>query len=392
MTRARAMLRSVALLASAALGCVADVPRRRVQDCAPTAEERSATHPQADALRALLEQAVRGGLPGALMAVREDDAQWYGAAGVPDLAEPERGLEVCHITPIKSITKSFVSVRVLQLVEAGHLALDATLASVLPADTLSGLPNVKRIRVRHLLAHTSGLRHYPEVLGYVADFLDRPTHAQGRDRALSAVRGLDAYFEPGAGYHYSNTNTLLLQAIIEHLTGHSLESELSTAIFEPLGLTRSHLHQDQPLSDHVPTGYMDLYGNGDAHRVDTLDDVSSGAGGMESTLSDLLRFSTALFDEQSLLGPDMLRELTSLTPVDEARWGYSHAGLGVHQWQTALGPVLGKTGEDTGYKAYWHYAPERRLTWVLLVNAHYGLFAQRSNELRGRVLELLAAP
>ncbi|MET0385182.1 MAG: serine hydrolase domain-containing protein [Polyangiales bacterium] len=382
----------VGCLVVAAISCDDSALRRRVQDCTPDADERASTHPQAAELDALLAQAVRGGLPGALMAVQEGDRHWYGAAGVPDLAQPERVFESCHITPIKSISKSFVAVRTLQLVQEGQLALDAPLSSLLPGEVLSGLPNVERITVRHLLGHRSGLRHYPEVLGYVTDFLNQPTHAQSRADALDAVRGSDPYFAPGAGFHYSNTNTLLLQAIVEQLTGDTLERALQAAIFEPLGLTRTHLHQDQPLSDHVPMGYMDLYGNGDAHRVDTLDDVSTGAGGIESTLGDVVRFSRALFDDEALLDRAMLDELTTLTEVDEARWGYSRSGLGVQQWQTALGPMFGHTGEDTGYKAYWHYAPQRKLTWVLLLNANYGRFAERARVLREHTLQLLATP
>jgi len=378
------------LCLAAAVSCADPAPRRRVADCTPSDEERTADHPESEALEALLAEAVRAGLPGALMAVREGETRWYGAAGLPDLAEPQRPYQVCHILPIKSITKSFVAVRALQLVEAGELELDATLPRLLPQAVLEGLPHVARIRLRHLLGHSSGLRHYPEVLGYITDFLNRPRRAHTRAEALDAVRGLDAYFEPGSGFHYSNTNTLLLQAAIERHTGRSLELELRDAIFEPLGMANTHLHADQPLSDHVPMGYMDLYGNGDAHQVDTLDDVASGAGGMESTLADLLRFSTALFAEPSLLGPDMLRELTTLRDVDQVRWGYARAGHGVQEWHTELGPVLGHTGEDTGYKSYWHYVPERNLTWVLLLNSNYGQFAERAHELRERVFALLA--
>lgn len=388
MNRARSSL--IGSLLAVALGCGDRPIDRRVQDCSPSEEERVATHPRAAELDSLLADAVRAGLPGALMAVRQGETHWYGAAGAPDLAEPERPFRTCHIIPIKSITKSFVAVRVLQLVQEGALDLDAPLASLLPRATLASLPNVSRISVRHLLNHRSGLRHYPEVLGYVTDFLNRSQRSHSRAEALDAVRGLDAYFPPGEGFHYSNTNALLLQAMLEQYTGRSLEAELRDAIFEPLGMRHSHLHQDQPLSDHVPMGYMDLYGNGDAHQIDTLDDVSSAAGGMESTLADLVRFSTALLAERTLLGPETYRELTRFEPVDEARWKYTQTGLGIFVWNTSLGPVLGHTGEDTGYKAYWHYAPRRELTWILLLNSNYGRFEQQASELRERVLALVA--
>jgi D-alanyl-D-alanine carboxypeptidase len=365
---------------------------RRVEDCTPSAEERAQSHPRSAALSEQLARAVRGGLPGALMAVDEDGSWFYGAAGVPDLGEPERPFEVCHLMPIKSVTKAFVAVRVLQLVEAGRLDLDAPLHDLLPASVLDGLPNTDVVTVRHLLNHTSGIRHFPEVIGFITDFLNEPSDVHSSAEALDAVRGLDPYFEPGAGYHYSNTNYLLLQLVIERLTGQRLEDELRRAIWEPLGLERTHLHQEHPLSDHVPRGYMDLYGNGDAHQMDYLDVVANGEGGMESTLGDLVRFSRGLFVERTLLGPEALEEMTAMVDVDGAEWGYDGAGLGLMRWPTPVGDVLGKTGEDTGYKAYWHYEPARRLTWVLLLNSNYGLFEERAEALRRSTLELLAEP
>jgi D-alanyl-D-alanine carboxypeptidase len=356
----------------------------------PSLGELTTSHARSEALATLLDDAVRDGLPGALMLVHEADQVFYGAAGVPDLGEPERVFRVCHLMPIKSITKTFVAVRVLQMVEENLLGLDDPISTLLPAHDLRDLPNTQRIFVRHLLNHTAGIRHYPELLSYVTEFLNEPELAHSRAAALDAVRGLDPYFEPGEGYHYSNTHTLLLQLIIERMSGRSLEQELRESIWTPLGMEHSHLHDDQPLSNHVPQGYMDLYGNGDAHQIYTLDDVSSAAGGMESTLADLARFSHGLFQSERLLSPSMRDEMLLTTPVDKERWGYSGAGLGLKRWDTPLGEVFGHTGEDTGYKAYWHYAPARQLTWVLLTNANYGKFEALAVELRQDVLELLA--
>lgn len=389
-TRCARVSRLTAVIATLALVACSHEPARRVHDCTPSDVETEATHPKAKRLQQLLTDSVRGGLPGAQMAVAERGQTWFGTAGVPDLDEPDRPFEVCHQTTIKSITKTFVAVRALQLVESGDLALDAHLNALLPAELLSGLPNVERITLRQLLNHTSGLVHYPEVIGYILEFLNEPTRSHSVDEALDAVRGLDAYFEPGESYHYSNTNTLLLQRIIEDLTGRTLEQELRDGIWRRIDLEHTHLHQDQPLSDHVPWGYMDLYGNGDAHRIAQLDDVASGSGGMESTPLDLVRFGQALFTTTDLLSEDSLGSMKEAVATDAGEWGYDGSGLGLKRWQTPLGEMWGHTGEDTGYKAYWHYSAERDLTWVLLLNSNYGQFADRAAALRAAALELLA--
>jgi len=113
---------------------------------------------------------------------------------------------------------------------------------------------------------------------------------------------------------------------------------------------------------------------------------------MESTLADLLRFSHGLFVTKDLLAADLLQEMMTTRDVDEERWHYAAAGLGLKRWHTPLGDMFGHTGEDTGYKSFWHHAPERQLTWVLLLNSNYGQFRTRADRLRADVLELLAEP
>jgi D-alanyl-D-alanine carboxypeptidase len=375
------------LLLAASTGCQTDEPSRRVKDCADV--EPAAVHPHARELQTLLDDAVKRGLPGALMAVSQRGGEWYGASGAPDLAEPERRFRNCHLFPIKSISKTFVVARAMQLVEAGRLELDAPLVRVLSPAQLAGLPNTELVMIRHLMNHTSGIMHYPEVPDYVLEFINDSSRVHSVDESLDAVRGQSPYFPPGGGYHYSNTNTLLLQLIIERETGERLETELRRHVWQPLEMASTHLHQDEPLSDHVPWGYMDLYGNGDAHRIDWLDDVSSGQGGIESTLADLMKFSHALFDFD-LLANTSVQRMMETVPTDEGRWGYAGAGLGLQRWETPLGQVYGHTGEDTGYKAIWHHAPDHDLTWLLFVNANYGRFADHVEGLRNRVLALLA--
>lgn len=372
----------------APLGCHGHERTRRVADCTET--EPNQEHPKARQLQALIEGTVKQGLPGVLMAVSQDGKDWYGAAGVPDLREPTRPFRSCHLFPVKSISKTFVVARAMQLVEDGRLQLDAPIGELLSAAELEGLPNTEHIQVRHLMNHTSGLLHYPEVVDYVLEFINDVSHVHTVAESLDAVRGEPPYFAPGNGYHYSNTNTLLLQQIIERRTGERLETELRRMIWQPLDMRTTHLHQDQPLSDHVPWGYMDLYGNGDAHRIEELDDVSSGQGGIESTLGDLMTFSHALFGFE-LLAEDSVKSMTETVPTDEARWGYAGAGLGLKLWNTPLGKVYGHTGEDTGYKAIWHHAPDHDLTWILFANANYGQFSDRIERLREQVLEVLAA-
>jgi D-alanyl-D-alanine carboxypeptidase len=205
---------------------------------------------------------------------------------------------------VASITKPMVAVRILQLVESGHLSLDTTLGEtgLLPADALSRLQVFEghdyggQITVRQLLQHRTGLRDVllddrdalgdtleagvaPGSIGGewaagVPRFLacrSQPGTCSADDwRALAprhrwrawdgaawqrdpedtgagminfflARMGSAGLFPPGTEFHYADTNYILLGLLIEKVTGRSLDAELRDSIFLPLGMHGTYL-------------------------------------------------------------------------------------------------------------------------------------------------------
>lgn len=216
-----------------------------------------------------------------------------------------------------SLNKMFTAVAILQLVEQGRLSLEDTVESRLPGI----LPEAAagRIRIKHLLSHSSGLD----------DFLFTPemeARSRARYRAIADYLPLlskeTLRFEPGAKWHYSNTGFLLLGAILEKVTGADYDTHLRRAVFEPAGMTAT----GAPELDRVPRNhafaYSKVYENGmPSLRSDRYEQVVKGtpAGGGFSTLGDLLRFAEALRAHR-LLKPETTRlmfapkpELSSLT-------------------------------------------------------------------------------
>ncbi len=128
---------------------------------------------------------------------------------------------------IGSISKQFTAAAILLLVEDKKLSLDDPVVRFLP-----NLPRAKDVRVRDLLAHTSGYQDYwPQ--DYVPPFMRseiRPADLVER----WAGRGLD--FEPGTQWQYSNTGYAIAGLIVEKLAGESLFSFLEKRIFAPLGM------------------------------------------------------------------------------------------------------------------------------------------------------------
>ena len=113
---------------------------------------------------------------------------------------------------------------ILQLVDQVELALDDPVSDYVP-----DVPNGENITIAQLLDMRSGLHSYSELISFNR-ILDEEPQKVWQPEALVA-RGLaeEPQFPPGDGYHYSNTNTVLLGMIIERITGHSARERLSSA-------------------------------------------------------------------------------------------------------------------------------------------------------------------
>ncbi|MCN9239959.1 beta-lactamase family protein [Streptomyces sp. RY43-2] len=124
---------------------------------------------------------------------------------------------------LASLTKLFTAVAALQQLERGTLGIDARVAAYLPDFRAAGEHG---ITVRHLLTHTSGLR--PELPLY-----DCPSPAA----RLALLRAEAPLSVPGTTYRYSDLNLLLLQYVLERVTGRTLDVLVRDGITRPLGMT-----------------------------------------------------------------------------------------------------------------------------------------------------------
>ena len=124
---------------------------------------------------------------------------------------------------LASLTKLFTAVAAVQQIERGTLGIDARVGAYLP--DFRGAA-VHGITVRQLLTHTSGLR--PELPLY---------ECAGRAELIARLRAEQPVAEPGGAYLYSDLNMLLLQQLLERLTGRPLDVLVREGITRPLGMT-----------------------------------------------------------------------------------------------------------------------------------------------------------
>jgi CubicO group peptidase (beta-lactamase class C family) len=183
-------------------------------------------------------------VPGvALAVVRRGDillAKGYGEANV-ELRVPV-GRET--IFQSGSIGKQFTAVLVMMEVEAGRLALDASVTKYLTDAPATWRP----ITIRHLLTHTSGLPSYSS-----QDIEQRRDYSE--DEFLKAAYGLPLEFEPGTRWSYSNTGYAVLGFVIHRVSGRFYGDILRDRVFVPLGMKTARIISEEDIVPNRAAGY-----------------------------------------------------------------------------------------------------------------------------------------
>lgn len=190
---------------------------------------------------------------------------------------------------IGSIGKLITSIMILQLFEEGKLNPDDVISEHLPEFS-------SNVTVRQLLKHKSGY----------GDYLRSPEYRRDKERykeipeLLKLISSEKLLFEPGERYSYSNSGYVILGGLIEKLTGKSYQQNMSERILNPLSMKGSgYIYWDDDVSNKA-TGYIvDIKGNVKDNRNLRLQ--PSPAGGMHSTVKDLLKLERSLVQDNLLL-------------------------------------------------------------------------------------------
>jgi CubicO group peptidase (beta-lactamase class C family) len=277
-----------------------------------------------------------------------------------------------------SMNKMFTAVAIAQLVKKGKLAFDDPISKYLSSDWVPHEVG-RKIRIEHLLAHTSGLGSYfnekyekssRDLFRTVDDF----KQLVGDDRPR---------FEPGTDWQYSNTGFLLLGAIIEKVTGGNYHDHIRRHIYEPAEMSSSDSFETDKVVPNVAIGYSRETGlDGKPVWVNNLlrHVVRGGpAGGGYSTVDDLLRFDQSM-RANKLVGESMRDLLWSPKP------GSPTYGYGFWLNQGPAGRTVGHSGGFFGISADLGMYLDSGYTFVALSN-----YDQGATHVSQKFAELLAA-
>jgi len=304
--------------------------------------------------------------PGCALAVVRDGRYLYKRCyGMADL---EHGIPITPTTvfDVGSITKQFTATCIAILSQHGKLSLDDEITKYLPEMPCYDPP----VTIRHLLNHTGGLRNMYLIMALMGRGGGVPPHDWGditvpfvqEFRVLCRQKAGD--FRAGDRWEYSNMGFHLLAEIVKRVSGTSLRRFADAAIYRPLGMRHTHLNDEW--DEMVPNrarAYRPRKGGGFRTWEQPVGDP--GAGGMFSTLEDMLRWDRNFRRNRS--GKSGLMELMQ-TPAVLNDGTVQSYGMGLIQAVRRGARWIGHNGWYTGYVSCLAHYPEHGFSVVCLKN------------------------
>jgi len=300
---------------------------------------------------ALEEMADGAGMAATVMTA---DGTWSGAVGK---ADGVRDVVVDDQFAIASITKSVVAAQVMQMVEAGELALDDPATDHLPADLDF---DTNGATIRQLLGHRSGLPGYDPSL-YNPALQESPSTDRQRIWTPAETLALVSTYRAPAGddFHYSDVNYLLLGLVIEQVRGRPVAEVLRDGVLSIDGVERLVYQPDE-----APTEPMAMADGESTAALET------GGGYLPSLAAATSNGASAAMASDSLSLARWWRafcagDIVSQTSLTEMRTFQDGYGLGLF---SLLSGAVGHGGEHIGYVAWAGCLPEEGSVVVVLSN------------------------
>lgn len=243
-----------------------------------------------------------GVFSGAFLVARNGREIYAHADGTRDLTT-NAALNVDDRFPLASIGKAFTHVAIAQLIEAGRVTPETTIADIIP-----NYPNAtsRTATIQQLITHRGGIA---DIFGPA--FRDAPKSGFTNNHAYyEFVAAQPPMFAPGAQEEYCNGCYVVLGEIIERVSGQPYEQYIAEHVFARAGMSRSGFLRN----DQLPADAAHFIGhpggpNSPAEDVTRFHGVSgSAAGNAYSTLRDMLAFDNAL-REHRLINPDLTAQV-----------------------------------------------------------------------------------
>lgn len=301
-------------------------------------------------------------------------AKGYGLANV------EHNVPVTRETIFQSgsVGKQFTSAATMLLVEEGKVAVSDPVTKFFP----DAPEHWKKILVRHLLTHTSGLPDYTAgMVDYRKDYTE--------EELLKFAYGLKLEFEPGSRWNYSNTGYIVLGFLLRKASGQFYGDILKDRVFAKIGMKTARVISEEDIVPHRAAGYRLVRNelknqNWVSPRLNTTAD-----GSLYLSLDDMLAWDAAL-RAQRLLKPESWNQVFAPVTLNSGKT-YPY-GFG---WQvdTFAGRRAQRHGGSwQGFQTHIARFPDEDLTIIVLANLAQSSPERISNAIAAALDPTLAVP
>jgi D-alanyl-D-alanine carboxypeptidase len=242
---------------------------------------------------------------------------------------------------IGSIGKTFTAVAIAQLVEAGMLSWDSTLAEVVPE--YADREAAKKITVWQLLHNTSGLGDF-----LVPEYFDKREQFINPSDYLDLIARQPKLSEPGKEWNYSNAGFMLLGRVVENVSREDYDDYIQRHVFAPAGMQASGFDRLDEVTPKLAVGYYHDGMFSSTWKMDWTKIQFKGgpAGGGYSNNTDLLLFADALRNGK-LVKPETLAKMFA----DEVPAGPGAEAAGFGDRLSNGSPIRGHAGGIEGTTA-----------------------------------------
>jgi len=337
------------IIAETAIQCIP--PKRRyIGDYTP---ERSTAGRYAEDLSPLMSTYTPDHGAGAILSIWQAGAplfdQGFGFANIDNL---QRRTTAQHFD-IASVSKEFVVVSILQLIESGALSMSDPVANYFPK-----LRRTEGITIEHLLRHTHGLPHY-----FMHGDYDREVELT-LDAAIKMLNAQELRFPAGENLEYGNTGCFLAAKIVEEVSGLDYESYVREYLLRPAGMTRTGFyHADYDKLNPVPA-YVEREGQFTIDGPNYHPSHMTGVGDILTTAGDLRRWHKSV-SNGGVLSEEMFAVAAMATKLPDG--GVRARGLGFMVGEHDGRRFIYNSGDNHTHTRY-AYFPDEDLSIIFNTN------------------------
>ena len=279
----------------------------------------------------------------------------YGMASL-EMATP---MSEFSVVESGSVAKQFTAAAIAHLAGQGKLSLDDPIRKYIPELADYGAP----VTIRMALNHTSGIRDMWTLFVLAGQTPGSVLYSM--DQALRMVyRQRELNFPPNSQFLYSNSGFLLLAEVVQRVSGMPLSRYSQEYFFQPLGMTSTQWRDDW---NRVVPGRVTAYTTAsNGYRVEMPFMSVYGAGGLLTTVGDLLKWNQNLEDPQ-VGGRDWAAQMHQRGRLTSGREIEYALGLFVTSYRGEREVSHG--GATGGYRTFLARWPDRKLSIAVLCNA-----------------------